>query len=155
MLYQYINASFQGSIMKGNREGQGIVIDNHNNFICSNYSKDKLNSSTFICLHGNIMIFGCFEMGKMEGINTIDSSEYKVIGRYADGKMIGKGIVINKTNNKLYIIDNDKAKNSIHQSLREKEKGWESRLLVTNRYTMNTKSVREIERELGLTLSNT
>ena len=70
--------------------------------------------------------------------------------------MVGKGIVINKTNNKLYIIDNDKAKNSIiHQSLREKEKGWESRLLVTNRYTRNTKSVREIEKELGLTLSNT
>lgn len=82
MLYQYINASYQGTTIKGQKQGQGIVVDNHNNFICSNYNQDKLNGPTFICLYGNILIYGMFKNNKMEGINTIDSDEYKVVGNY-------------------------------------------------------------------------
>jgi hypothetical protein len=82
MLYQYINASYQGTITKWLKQGQGIVVDNHNNFIYSDYIDDKLNGLTFICLHGNILIYGMFKNNKMEGINTIDSDEYKVIGKY-------------------------------------------------------------------------
>ena len=108
MLYQYLNASFQGAVLHNLREGQGIVVDNHLNFISSNFRNDMLEGPTLACLHGDIMIYGWFEEGRMEGINTIDSAEYKVIGRYKEGLMVGRGIVIHKTVNKVYVIENDK-----------------------------------------------
>lgn len=46
----------------------------------------------------------------MEGVNIIDSTDYKMIGKYQEGAIIGKGIVINKISKKIYVIDNDKNK---------------------------------------------
>lgn len=74
MLYHYLNAYFQGTLRDGYREGPGIIIDSHNNFISSHFTRDSLNGPTFICLYGNLFIFGEFCDGKMNGINTIDSA---------------------------------------------------------------------------------
>ena len=106
MIYHYLNACFQGSITNHHRQGPGIVIDTHNNFISSDFDNDDLSGGTFICLHGDLFVFGVFRGGRMEGVNTVDSAEYKSVGRYVGGRMVGRGLVVNKRTRSIYVIEN-------------------------------------------------
>lgn len=156
MLYHYLNAYFQGVIREGRREGPGIIVDSHNNFISSDFVGDRLDGPTFICLHGNLFIFGSFREGRMHGVNTVDSDEYKMVGRYRKGRMVGKGVVIDKRSRKVYVIENEGEEggggdrdrdredeegrrgsrgsrgNKSEQNERER---WDPTLCVVNRYT--------------------
>ena len=77
----YRNAKYQGEMSKsGERQGQGILIDDDLSFYASQWKDGKLNDSTVIYINHGKYIYGLWKNNQPHGLNVFRIGDTVILG---------------------------------------------------------------------------
>jgi|JI6StandDraft_1071083.scaffolds.fasta_scaffold289817_2 hypothetical protein len=80
-------------------------MDDHSNFVLSNWLNNKINGNTFIVIGREfIRSYGAWRDGYPDGINTVEFDGLQMIGEYHRGQLQKTVLVIDAKNSLIYLL---------------------------------------------------